>query len=259
MDLGIAGKSVLVTGGSKNLGAAVAKAFAAEGCSVTLVARDSSKLQAVLGELGRLGSGHDYLAIDLLTPGAPTRAVNELFKRGHSYDIVVHNVGGALGHKDPLGPVEDWHRVWVFNVGIAIEMNRLLIPPMQKKRWGRLIHVSSIAAEQGDLRRGPFGGAHAYAAAKAYLNAYVKGLGREMASDNIIVAALMPGALLSSGKYWDELRRKNPELVQSFLEQHSAGGRFGTAEEIAPFAVFLASAQATFAAGSLIPIDGGRM
>ena len=259
MDLGIADKRALVTGASKNLGAAIAKALAAEGCRVSIVARDGTKLRAVFEEIGGFARGHNYLAIDLLTPGAPTRVVSELAKIDDSFDIVVHNVGGALGYKDPLGQVEDWQQVWVFNVGIAIEMNRLLIPPMQNQRWGRVIHISSISAEVGEPSRHLYGGAHPYAAAKAYLNAYVKGLGRELAADNVIVTALMPGVLLSPGKYWDKLRHTNPELVQDFLTHHCASGRFGTAEEIAPFAVFLASQQATFAAGSIIPIDGGRM
>ncbi|MCX6007150.1 MAG: SDR family oxidoreductase [Chloroflexi bacterium] len=259
MDLGLTNKKVLVTGGSKGIGAAIAKALAAEGCRVSIVARDVDKLRIVWQSLGGQARGHQYMPIDLAIPGAPTRAAQTLASPTDPFDIVVHNVGGALGCKDPLAPVEDWQRVWAFNVGIAIELNRLLIPPMQKRRWGRVIHISSISAEAGEGRRELYGGAHPYAAAKAYLNAYVKGLGREMASSNVIVTAVMPGVILSEGKYWDKLHQAEPERVQAFLAQHVAIGRFGTAEEIAPFVVFLASQQASFAAGTIIPIDGGRM
>lgn len=259
MNFGINGKKVLITGASKGIGAAIARAFAAEGCKVSIVARHEEKLKQLIEEIGGAKETHDFLSADLREAGAPTRVAKELLARHESFDIVVHNVGGALGCKNPLSPVEDWNRVWQFNVGIAIEMNALLVPPMQKQRWGRIIHISSISAELGEPRQHPYGGALPYAAAKAYLNAYVRGLGRELAEENIVVTALMPGAILSEGKYWDKLRKANPDIVSDFLCRYYAIGRFGKAEEIAPFAVFLASEQASYAASSIVPIDGGRI
>lgn len=258
MNFGIKGKKALVVGASKNIGAAIAHALAEEGCKVTFVARSADKLKKLVIAMGGSKKGHSFLAADLLVPGTPTRIAKKLMADLGCFDIVVHNVGGALGLKNPLAEVEDWMRVWQFNVGIAIEMNRILVPPMKNKHWGRIIHVSSIAAEIGEsLSRD--GGALPYAAAKAYLNSYAKGLGRELARDNIIVSALMPGVILSEGKYWDKLRKQEPNKVKTYMARHCAIGRFGKAYEIAPFAVLLASEQAAFAAGSLIPIDGGRM
>jgi len=259
MDFGISGKRVLITGGSKNIGAAITRAFAAEGAIVTLVSRDVDKLRALIEEIGGEKGGHGFVSANLLDSGEPTRVVRELLAKQGAFDIVVHNVGGALGIKDPLGPVEDWNSVWNFNVGIAIEMNTILIPPMQEQRWGRIVHISSVSAEMGELRLQPYGGSIPYAAAKAYLNAYVKGIGREIARYNIVVSALMPGAILSKEKYWDRLRKTNPTLVSDYLREHHSIGRFGKAEEIAPFAVFMASEQASFACASIIPIDGGRI
>ena len=259
MDFGIAGKKVLITGGSKGIGAAIAKAFAAEGTKVTIVARSEDNLKNIVEDIGGAKEGHAFVSANLLEAGEPTRVVNELLAQHKSYDIVVHNVGGALGIKNPLSPVDEWNTVWRFNVGIAIEMNTYLVPQMQKKRWGRLVHISSVSAESGELPSHNYGGAIPYAAAKSYLNAYVKGMGRELARDNIVVTALMPGAVISKGKYWDNLSKTNPEMVNNYLQERHAIGRFGTAQEIAPFAIFMASEQASFACGSIVSIDGGRI
>ena len=203
MDLGIRGKRVLITGGSKGIGAAIAKDFADEGAKVSIVSRNEDRSKQKIGEIGGESKGHEYIVSDLRDGGEPTRVVKELIAKHKKIDVVVHNIGGALGQKNPLGKVEDYNAVWQFNVGIAIEMNAVLVPEMKKQGWGRAVHVSSISAELGEPLVEPFFGALPYAAAKAYLNAYIKGLGREMAKDNVVVTGVMPGAVLSEGKYWD--------------------------------------------------------
>lgn len=259
MDFGIQDKRVLIVGGSKNIGAAIAKAFADEGCKLSLVSRNEDKLKSIIEGLSGGAGEHDYIAADLREQGAPTQISQEFLARHKGFDIVVHCVGGALGQKDCLGAVENWEAVWKFNVGIAIEMNAILIPVMRQKKWGRVIHISSISAELGDPLQEPYGGALPYAASKSYLNAYVKGLGKELAKDNVVVTALMPGVVLSEGKYWDKLQKENPVLVKEFLDQYYPIGRFAKPEEIAPFAVFMGSEQASYAAGSIVPISGGRI
>lgn len=259
MDFGIRGKKALVTGGSKGIGGAVAQALATEGCHVCVVARNEEKLRFLVDAMGGERAGHSYVVADLLELGRPMQVASDLLARNQVFDIVVHSIGGALAKKDPLGRVDDWNLVWRFNAGIQIEMNSLLIPPMVKQGWGRVIHISSISAEVGEPLLEPYGGALPYAAAKAYLNAYVRGLGRELAEQGIIVSALMPGAVLSEGKYWDKLRKSDPAFLNSFLERHQTIRRFGKPEEIAPFAVLLASQQASFAVGSIIPVSGGRI
>jgi 3-oxoacyl-[acyl-carrier protein] reductase len=259
MDLGISGKRVLITGASRGIGGATAKAFAAEGASVLGIARKDEQLKNLIEELGGESKGHGWITANLREQGEPARAAKILLNRYNKIDIVIHNVGSALGVKNLFAPVNDWQRVWQFNVGVAIEMNAILIPPMQVQQWGRVIHISSISGAIGEPMSEPFGGSIPYAAAKAYLNMYVKGLGRELAKDNIVVSALLPAALRSEGKYWDKMCKQNPEIADQFLDRHHAIKRFGTAEEIAPFAVFMASEQASFANAALIPIDGGRL
>lgn len=252
MDLGIKGKRVIVVGASQGIGRASAIAFAKEGCRVSVVARNEEKLRGLLEEIGGESKGHSYYAGDMMKPGEPTRAVKHLTEGGENFEIAVHAIGGPMGLKNPIASMEEWREVWRFNAGIAIEMNASLIPPMQKKRWGRIIHISSISAEY--VR-----GSTPYAAAKAYLNAYVKGVGRSVAPDDLVISAIMPGSILADGGHWDNIRKTSPDIMKDFLRHHHAIGRFGKAEEIAPFVVFMASAHVTFAAASIIPVDGGFM
>jgi len=252
MDLGIRDKRVLITGASQGIGHACALAFAAEACRVTIIARRNDTLQAVVEEMGGTAAGHEYLATDLMGRNAGTEAAVNLLRSGDPFDIVVHNVGGTLELKDPLAPAEMWNRVWHYNVGIAIDMNAELVPPMIERQWGRVIHISSISAES--MR-----GSAPYGAAKAYLNAYVKGLGRAVAPSGVVVSAVMPGAIWSEGGHWDRARKERPGIEADFLRHHHAIGRLGTAEEIAPTVLFMASKHVTFAPAAIVPLDGGTM
>jgi len=259
VDLNIKGKRVLITGGSKGIGAAITQGFADEGCAVSIVSRSENNLKQKIDEIGGDANGHDYIVSNLRDAGEPTRVAKEIIAKHEKIDIVVHNVGGALGQKDPLGNVEDWNAVWQFNVGIAIEMNAILIPEMKKQNWGRVVLLSSIYGAIGEQSTDSLGGSPAYAAAKAYLNAYVKVLGREVAKNNIVVTGVMPGVVLSEGKYWDKLMSEHPNRVDQFVKQYYPVGRFGNAGEISAFVLFLASEKASFAAGSIVPISGGSV
>ena len=240
-----------MTGANRGIGRSIALALAREGGKVTVVARDAVRLGDVVEELGGKDAGHFAIAVDLMESGAPLELAETLVSEG-PIEIVVHNVGGTLGVRSALATVEDWNRVWMFNVGIAIAMNSVLVPPMQAQRWGRVVHVSSISAI--NLRGSP-----AYGSAKAGLNAYVKGLGRAVASDNVIASAILPGAVDAPGGHWEQVAKNNPEIIPDFLRHHQAIGRFGTPDEVAELALFMCSNQASFCAGALVEVDGGTM
>lgn len=252
MDLGIAGKRVLITAGSGGLGRATALAFAKEGCRVAVVARNVEKLNSLLVDMGGASAGHAIEVADLMAPGAPARVVATLVEQGGPFDILVHNMGGTLGVKDPLASAEQWAAVWRFNVGVALEINQAVIPGMVERGWGRILHISSNAAETGR-------GATPYAAAKAYLNTYVKGLGRSFAPHGLVISALMPGAFEAEGGHWERVRRDNPAMLQDFLSHYQAIGRLGRPEELTPFLLFLASPLASFATASVLTVDGAGM
>jgi 3-oxoacyl-[acyl-carrier protein] reductase len=252
MELGIRGKHVLVVGASRGIGKAIALAYAAEGGRVTGIAQDENALKSAFAAMGPPAAGHAYYVADLMTDGKPTAVAATLLDERGPVDIVVHNVGGPLEVRDPLAPATQWRRVWQFNVGIAIEMNALLVPRMIERRWGRVIHISSISARM--LR-----GCPAYASAKAYVNAYTTTLGRALAATGVVVSALMPGAVAFPDSYWDLRGKREPEVLHDFLRHHQAVGRMGTPEEIASFALFMGSELVTFSQAALIPVDGGNM
>jgi 3-oxoacyl-[acyl-carrier protein] reductase len=202
--------------------------------------------------MGGSAQGHTHFTTDLMQPGEPERALQALTAHDEAFDIAIHNIGGTLGLKDPLSSSEAWAQVWRFNVGIAIELNNLLLPPMVEKGNGRIVHISSISAES--VR-----GSTPYAASKAFLNAYVKGVGRSFAPKGIVLSALMPGAFEAEGGHWGNIRKNNPAMMEDFLRHHHAIGRLGTPEEISPFLLFMASKHVTFATASILAVDGGTM
>lgn len=256
MDLGISGKRVLIVGGSKGLGGAISECFNSEGCNITVIARRAEYLDKLKQ---RIGGNNTFVSADLLSPGETEKVINNIVNKSGGFDIVVHNLGGALGIKDIFSLPDNWLEVWKFNAGISIEINNILIPIMVRNGWGRVIHMSSISSTVGEPTAPEFGGAIPYAASKAYINSYVQGIGRELADKNVLVNAILPGAIKSEGKYWDKMCTTNPKVVEEFISRHSSIGRFAEPREIASLVVFLASERATYFAGNLVPVDGGRV
>ena len=139
-----------------------------------------------------------------------------------------------------------------FNAVAAIDMDSVLIPPMIKRGSGKVIHVSSISAIM--LRGNPL-----YASAKAFLNAYVTTVGRQLAPTGVTLCSVMPGAVAFEGSYWDKFIKEGHPRVEDYLRHHQAIDRFGTPEEVANLVVFLASEKSSFMPGANIPIDGANM
>jgi 3-oxoacyl-[acyl-carrier protein] reductase len=243
MDLGIKDKRVLVTGASQGIGKAIAQEFANEACKVTVVARRKNELEELVQEIGGQEKGHDFYAIDLMKNNAPIETSNYLLDKNGIYDIVVHNLGGTMEIRDPLSPWEDWEKVLRYNAGISIEMNKILVPKMKEKNWGRIVNVSSLAAQH--LR-----GCAPYGAAKAFLDAYTKALGKHLAKHNIIVSAVSPSSIYAPGGHWDPESYPEAEkekfLVKraDMMKHYCPRGKLGEAKDISGFVVFLSSEKA---------------
>ncbi len=250
MHLELEGKSALVVGASRGLGRAIALSLAKEGAQVGVVARNQADLLSLLAEMGGEVKGHWSQVKDLVPDHAPRELVETIQSHGKQIDIIIHNLGGTLGIRDPFCSVSEWRSVWRLNLEIATDLNRYLIPSMQQRKWGRVVHISSIAAT---LSRG----ALAYCTVKAALNAYTKNLGCTVAPDGVVVTAIMPGAIRSPGSHWDQVAQENPDRVQNYLDQRIAIKRFATLDEISDFVIFLCSEKASFCTGTILPIDGG--
>jgi len=148
-------------------------------------------------------------------------------------------------------------KVWMFNVGISIEINNILIPKMIIQGGGKIINISSSSSIDGLPAIKPFGGSIQYSCAKSYLNTYTKCMAREYADKNISFSAVLPGPFLSPGKHWDKLKSKNKNLFNKFIKSNNPLKRFSKFEDIIPFVLLLASEKSSFSNGSLIPINGG--
>lgn len=252
MDLNIKNKLALVTGASRGLGQAIAFSLAKEGAEVIWVARDQQQLKENAEKAAAQFGNQNHIVVADLSSLEGTKAfVTELNDKDLSPEIIVNNVGGNLGVTDPLAPVSAWQDVMTFNLFNAIEINNNFMPAMQKKGWGRICHVSSIASLENQ-------GTPMYCAAKAALNAYLRSVGRYVSPDNVILTAVLPGAVFTEGGYWDETSKERPEHVERYLNERMAIKRFGTPDEISEFVTFLVSDKASFAVGTSVLLDGGQ-
>lgn len=252
MELGLKGKKVLIVGASKGIGRAIANAFAKEGAKIAAVARSENLLKEVKEECVFLGAEAFTFKVKDIMKLNTVDLAKELLKEYGEFDIVIHNVGGSLVSKNFVGGIEEWNYALRFNALEAINMNSVLIPPMAARGYGRVIHISSISAVM--LRGNPL-----YASAKAFLNAYVTTVGRQLASSGVVLCSVMPGAVSFPGSYWDKFVQEKHPRVEDFLRHHQAVNRFGTPEEIADAVLFMASDCSSFMAAANIPVDGANM
>lgn len=252
MELGLKNKNVLIVGASKGIGRAIAMGFAAEGSNVVAVARSEELLMQLKSDAINAGAASfEYVVCDIMECDTQCFA-DELLHRFGRFDVVVHNVGGSLISRNHLGGKDDWNYALKFNAVAAIDMNSRLIPPMIENGYGRVIHISSISAIM--LRGNPL-----YASAKAFLNAYVTTVGRQLAPTGVVLCSVMPGAVAFEGSYWDKSIKAGEPKVDDFLRHHQAVNRFGTPEEIANTVLFMASDNSSFMQATNIPVDGANM
>jgi 3-oxoacyl-[acyl-carrier protein] reductase len=216
------------------------------------VARSAEPLKAVQRELGGSAGRHHAFALDLMAEGGIAKLSAEIEELG-ALDVMVHNLGGsAMVFPGLAAPADDWKKVWQFNVGVGHELNRIFIPKMVQRKWGRVVHLSTLSTYT-------YNGYAAYVSAKCALDGYVKTISREVSKDNVIVSGVAPGAIYSEGRHFAKLQKENPAALEGYFKEHLSIKRLGRAEEIAPVAAFLCSDQASFMAGAIVGIDGGGM
>jgi 3-oxoacyl-[acyl-carrier protein] reductase len=248
MKMDLEGKVALVSGASRGIGLSIVQALHAEGCHVAMTARGGEGLEkAARGFEGRV-SIH---AGDASDPVAARALVAEIVGQTGDLDVLVCNAGSGASVPPGTETDTEWRRVLDMNLFPALNMTAAARPHM--RRGGSIVCVSSIAGLAA------LGAPVAYSAAKAALNAAVKGLARPLASEGIRINAVAPGNILFPGGTWDRKLAEDKSGVEAMLVRDVALGRLGAPEEIAALTVFLASPRASFITGTVLVADGGQL
>jgi 3-oxoacyl-[acyl-carrier protein] reductase len=236
-------RRALVTGASGDIGAAICTALAAEGCFVYAHAHaNRGRAQAVVDEIRAHGGGGEVVVFDVADAVAARTALDELLAAG-SIDILVHNAG--IHDDAPLAGMTDaqWHGVIDVSLHGFFHVTQPLLLPMARARFGRIVTVSSVAAQLGN--RGQVN----YAAAKAALHGAAKSLAREMASRGVTVNVVAPGVIAG--------RLTEAAFGEEQIKQLVPAARAGKPEEVAALIAFLCSDAAGYINGQVIGVNGG--
>lgn len=240
MDLGLTGRTALVTGASAGIGRGIAKALAAEGVRLAVTARRRDKLEALARETG---AKLTIIEADFMVEGAPQEIADAALKGLGSVDILINNAGGSRPFKLDSGEA-DWEEAMTLNFTRQRQLAHALLDQMIQRSWGRIVNITGKSEPEGI--NGAF-------AAKAAMHAWAKGLSREVGRHGITVNCIPPGRIHSE----QILRNYTPEFRKWQAEHEIPMGRYGEPEDIAALVCFLCSPLASYITGTVIPVDGG--
>jgi 3-oxoacyl-[acyl-carrier protein] reductase len=240
MDLGIRGKTALVTGASMGIGRGIASALAREGVRLAVVARRRNLLEELEKELGQ------KLVIieqDFMQPGAAESIAEKALAGLGSVEILINNAGGS--RKFTLDSSEaQWEEALTLNFTRQRQLAHRLLAQMMAKNWGRIVNITGKSEPEG--LNGAF-------AAKAAMHSWAKGLSREVGKHGITVNCIPPGRIMSE----QILRNYPPEFRKKQSEEEIPVGEYGQPADIANLVCFLVSPLARYITGAVIPVDGG--
>jgi 2-deoxy-D-gluconate 3-dehydrogenase len=242
------GRVAIVTGGNGGIGLGMARGLAGAGASVVVVGRNADKSSAAVRELGKLGADAMALTTDVTDEPAVDRMVRAARERFGRIDILVNNAGTNIRKSLHEYSLDEWHRVMNTNLTSAFLCSRAVYPSMKAAGGGKVINIGSMMSIFGASF------SPAYGASKGGIVQLTKSAAIAWAPDNIQVNAVLPGWIdteLTQGA-----RREVPWLHESVLKRTPAR-RWGTIDDMAGVAVFLASSASDFVTGTFIPVDGG--
>ncbi|MBR1130043.1 SDR family NAD(P)-dependent oxidoreductase [Bradyrhizobium iriomotense] len=251
MKLELEGRVALVTGASRGIGLAIAAALAAEGAKVALAARGSDALNAARATVGGQSSIH---IADVTDPAAAAALIQDVEQQWGRLDVLVCNVGSSASVPPGKETAAEWSRVMDLNFFATTNTIEAARPLLARGSGDRsIVCISSIAGMAA------LGAPVTYYAAKAALNAIVRGLARPLALDGIRINAVAPGNILAAEGTWARKLAENKAAVEDMLAREVALRRLGKPEEIADLVAFLASPRAAFITGSVMVADGGQL
>ncbi len=251
MDLGLDGKVVLVTGGSRGIGRATAIALAEEGCHVAICSRGEEALQSTLEELRTISPTSWGQVADVTQVDEVDAYVSGAAQQFGGIDAVVCNVGGSVGGPSLEATDEDWLATLDVNLMHTVRTVRAAVPHMKGNEHGRVVVVSSISG----WKPGP--GAQ-YGAAKAAEIFLPTSLAWELAEPHIRINTVCPGSIYFPGGGWAKFEQSDPEAFAIFLENELPEKRLGTDREVAEVITFLCSVRSRWINGAMVSVDGAQ-
>jgi gluconate 5-dehydrogenase len=245
------GKRVLITGGSRGLGRAMAQALAEAGADLVIVGTDPNNLQKARHELLPLGRRVDTVEADLFCAEQTQKMCARVLTDHGPIDVLINNVGGRRQNvATEEMALETWQRLLDLNLTSVFLCTKLVGGAMLPRKWGRVINIASICGQIAT--RGIFG--RHYETAKAAVVGFTKAVAADWAPHGVTVNAIAPGGFMTdANRRWF---REKPELRQVF-EAQVPMGRLGEPEEIGPLALYLASEASSYMTGATVTIDGG--
>jgi 2-dehydro-3-deoxy-L-rhamnonate dehydrogenase (NAD+) len=242
--LDLSGRTAAITGGAMGIGLAVARRLAAGGARIALWDRDAAALEAARSALG--GDTRAF-PLDVADAAAVERVAQATAAAFGGIDVLVCSAG-ITGPNVPLAdyPVDEWKRVFDVNVHGVFLCNRAVVPLMQKKDYGRIVNIASVAGKEGNPN------ASAYSASKAAVIGLTKSLGKELAKTGIRVNCVTPAAVRTA--IFDQMTQQHIDFMLAKIPI----GRFGTVDEIAALVAWLATEECSFSTGAVFDLSGGR-
>jgi 3-oxoacyl-[acyl-carrier protein] reductase len=261
MDLGLAGRGCIVTGASRGIGLATARALAREGARVLLVARDPDALAEAARACAGDGGEAAALALDVTDPDAGKRAVAAAEEHFGAAEVLVNNAGTSRVRSLDELTDDEWRGQWELNVMASLRMMRAAAPRMAERGYGRIVNVASSSGKR------PSSSNAAYSVAKAAQLSLSRAFADAYAERGVLVNAVAPGPVASPlwtapGGLADQAAAKQDVSREEALAASAAKvplGRMGKEEEIAAVIAFLCSDQASNVAGAAWSVDGGTV